>query len=184
MSRRPTRGLGPARERGASLVEFALIAPVLFALLLGMITGGLALSAKNSMTNAVREGGRLGATLPKNLADPAWSWDVWAVDVKDRVVEVAGGDVDGNDVCVELVSLTPPSDPADPPVEGTEGRWPVSGACPLSTGAPSTPSSVEVGSCLVKVWAEREAELNVVFFSRTLDLDASAIGLYERKPCP
>ncbi|MFP5580169.1 MAG: TadE family protein [Acidimicrobiia bacterium] len=61
------------REAGASLVEFALLAPVLFALLLGMITGGLSLSRKNSMENAVREGARFGATLNE---DSSWSSDV------------------------------------------------------------------------------------------------------------
>lgn len=159
------------RERGASLVEFALLAPVLFALLLGMITGGLALATKNSMTNAVREGGRLGATLP-GVAD----WDAWAADVKDRVVELAGGDLEADEVCVEMVSI-------DSSGDSTEGSWPASG-CDLPMAMPTTPSSAPDGSCLVKVWAQRSATLNALAFSRSLTLEAKAVGQYERSECP
>src|SRR5258708_12152723 len=50
-------------EQGASLVEFALIVPLLFALVLGIATGGLAYNRKISITNSRREGARFGATL-------------------------------------------------------------------------------------------------------------------------
>lgn len=159
------------RERGASLVEFALLAPVLFAILLGTITGGLALAAKNSMTNAVREGGRLGATLYSD--DASWDWDDWAVDVRDRVDSLAGGDLDTSQICVQLVDVANPS----PPLASEIGS-----DCPVGD-APDTPSSATAG-CIVKVWATRSADLNTIFFTRTLTLDASAIGIYERDGCP
>lgn len=151
-------GLG--RERGASLVEFALLAPVLFALLLGMITGGLALSAKNSMSNAVREGARLGATLESDAA--------WHTDVRDRVVALAGGDLDDSEVCAELIDIG---------ANVTRRSW-IGGGCTLAE-APALPSSATTG-CIVRVWADRTADLNVIFFSRTLPLGANAVGIYER----
>lgn len=160
---------GDRRERGASLVEFALLAPVLFSLLLGMITGGLALSAKNSMTNAVREGGRLGATLPEGTD---WSTD-WAVDVRAQTVALAGGDLDTSEVCVQMVKVG-----NTPPVLGATA---CSGT--LSPHVPATPSTAETGQCVVKVWASRGAELNALFFTRQLTLDAQAVGLYERSDC-
>jgi TadE-like protein len=57
---------GEARrgDRGAVLVEFALILPVLAALLLGIFSGGLAYNRKLAVTDGVREGSRYGATLP------------------------------------------------------------------------------------------------------------------------
>lgn len=155
-----------SRERGASLVEFALLAPLLFALLLGMITGGLALSAKNSMTNAVREGGRLGATLPEGSD---WSTD-WATDVRSQVVELAGGDLEADEVCVQMLKVG----------TGTLGQICHSSITSL---APTTPATASAGSCVVKVWARRGADLNVIFFSRELTLDAQAVGLYERSGC-
>jgi Flp pilus assembly pilin Flp len=159
-------------ESGASLVEFAILAPLLFAVLIGTITAGVALGAKNSMTNAVREGGRLGATLHSD--DPSWTWNDWAQDVTDRVDDLAGGDLDADEVCAQIVDVTPSPDV----VLGSD----IGADCPLAQ-APATPASATSG-CLVKVWARRDAELNVVFFSRTLTLDARAIGVYERSDCP
>lgn len=165
-SQHPKRGVG---EAGASLVEFALLAPLLFAILLGTITAGLALSEKNSMTNAVREGGRLGATLPEGTG---WSTD-WAVEVKDRVVALS--DLEEKEVCAQVIDVTPTPDTV-------EGSY-IGSACPLSE-APPTPSSATKG-CIVKVWARTSAELNTIFFSRSLTLDANAVGIYERSgECP
>ncbi len=46
------------RERGAMLVEFALIAPVLFLILFGIIEFGLVLNNFNSLRQGVRDGAR------------------------------------------------------------------------------------------------------------------------------
>ena len=51
----PRRGRG---ERGAALVEFALIAPLLFMLVFGIYAFGRAYNAKVELTGAVREGAR------------------------------------------------------------------------------------------------------------------------------
>uniref|UniRef100_A0A7V4LBW8 Pilus assembly protein n=1 Tax=Desulfobacca acetoxidans TaxID=60893 RepID=A0A7V4LBW8_9BACT len=50
----------PDRERGGSVAEFALLAPVFVVLLFGMVEFGLAMYAKGVITNASREGARLG----------------------------------------------------------------------------------------------------------------------------
>lgn len=52
--RRPTDG----RRRGAAIVEFALVMPVLFLLLIGIIEFGRALMVQQVLTNASREGAR------------------------------------------------------------------------------------------------------------------------------
>ena len=48
-------------ERGAALVEFALVVPLLMAIMCIMIDYGLALYTLNNVTSAVREGARFGA---------------------------------------------------------------------------------------------------------------------------
>lgn len=160
-------------ERGAALVEFALIVPVLACILVGTVTGGFALATKNSMTNAVRESARLGATLPEGA-----DWDSWAVIVRDRAVELAGDDLAEDQVCVAVVTY----DSAGTPAETELGSWPTT-PCPIG-GAPSVPANTPDGSCVVKVWAERAAELDALFFSKDLTLRASAVGRYERPGCP
>lgn len=154
------------RDGGASLVEFALLAPLLFALLLGMFTGGIAMSRNNSMTNAVREGSRLGATLPEDGS--------WAEAVRQRVIQLAGGDLDGSQVCVELIKKTSAS--AEIIRQST--------SCSLAASAEPSVADVPVGQCAVKVWASRTSDLEVVFFSRVLTLQADAIARYERAGSP
>ncbi len=147
-------------ERGAALVEFAMIAPLIFALFLGMVTGGLSLGNKNSMTNAVREGARFGATLTESAA--------WADETRSRVLAQSGGDLTTAQVCVRLVK-------APSTVRST------------STGCTSAmialaPSLAEIptGDCVVLVWARRTSEMQFVFASRQLILDAKSVSSFER----
>jgi Flp pilus assembly protein TadG len=59
---------GIRSERGAALVEFALVVPMLVLMMCATIDFGLVVYTLNNLTAAVREGGRLGA-----VQDPA-SW--------------------------------------------------------------------------------------------------------------
>ncbi|HEV3365128.1 MAG TPA: TadE/TadG family type IV pilus assembly protein [Acidimicrobiia bacterium] len=85
----------PDSERGAALVEFALVLPLIMALILGMVTGGAAYNRKLSLTNAVREGSRFGATLDGS--------STWASSIQTRTAELATGDLSTSQVCVQLV---------------------------------------------------------------------------------
>jgi Flp pilus assembly protein TadG len=49
------------RDRGQSLVEFALILPLLFIVVFGIIDFGMGFHSWITVTNAAREGARLGA---------------------------------------------------------------------------------------------------------------------------
>ena len=64
-------------EQGAVLIEFALVIGLFFMLVFGMVDFGLAINTKTQMTNAGREGARLGTV----QLDP--------VVVEDRVSETA-----------------------------------------------------------------------------------------------
>ena len=50
-----------SEERGAALVEFALVVPLLMAMMCVIIDFGLALHTLNNLTSALREGARFGA---------------------------------------------------------------------------------------------------------------------------
>lgn len=165
-SRRVRRARG---DGGAALVEFAIIAPLIFALIVGMFTGGISLSRKNSMTNAVREGARFGATLNEDVTSP----DDWATAVQKRVLSLAPNDLQLSQICVRLVQ--------DGAVRPGSGRSVTPSGC--SGRAPAPPSGVP-GQCVVQVWAYRTSELQVVFWSEDLPLDASALNRYERAGTP
>ncbi len=55
-------------DRGAAMVEFAIIAPLLFLLVFGVIDFGRVFFLYNNLTNAAREGARAGAVLEYPLA--------------------------------------------------------------------------------------------------------------------
>lgn len=56
----------PRRQRGQALVEFALIAPIFFLLLFGIIQLGLLFGAQNGLVDAVRDSTRRAATYRVN----------------------------------------------------------------------------------------------------------------------
>jgi Flp pilus assembly protein TadG len=92
-------GIRPS-ERGAVLVEFALVLPLLAMLLVGTVSAGLAYNQKLDVTHATREGARYGAAVsPAQL----WASGNWATNVRDIVVARSGGDLTSAQVCVSLV---------------------------------------------------------------------------------
>lgn len=50
---------GPSGETGAALVEFALVLPMFFGILLGVVTTGIAFYGRLEMTTAAQEGARV-----------------------------------------------------------------------------------------------------------------------------
>lgn len=139
------------------LVEFFLVLPLLFALLLGITTGGQAYSTKIRLVEAVREGSRFGATLRLGSGPSAVS--DFEGSVVNRVVASSGGSLSAGDVCVKLVL----------PIGGLD--------CGLSdpVGASAQPTVH-----LVKVSASKAATIQFFFLARTKTLTAQLTARYER----
>src|SRR5262245_45554206 len=57
------------RERGAALVEFTLVLPLLLLVVFGGVTTALAYERKSELVYAVRDGARYGATVPPGQCD-------------------------------------------------------------------------------------------------------------------
>ena len=155
-------------ERGAALIEFALLMPVLASLLLGTVTGGAAYHRKITMTDAVREGSRFGATLNNTSS--------FGTAVRDRTVQLSTGELENDDVCVQLVEAGSP--------DTVKRSWYPGGgsSCPFGS-APDTPA-MSSGYCVVKVWAQRTSELQAFFFTRSIELPAMSVAAYERGATP
>lgn len=137
---------GKHHESGAAMVEAALILPLLLALLLGMVTFGDAYFTRISIEDAVRDGARYGSSMA--------TFD--ETSVKQRVVDLSGGELSIADVCAKKVTA--------------------------GSGAPGCGLSDPVGATgeLVEVRASTSAKIEVIFFSRTIALDAEATAPYER----
>ena len=68
MRRRPAR---TTRDRGAVLVEFALIAPIFLTLVFGIISYGYMLSYRQALGQAASEGARAAAVVPSGMSAAA-----------------------------------------------------------------------------------------------------------------
>jgi TadE-like protein len=81
-----------AGDRGATLVEFALIAPLLILLLFGIIDFGWAFSQNVDIKNAAREGGRLAAVNAGTGGDPAARRDNLIAQIQARATQLNDGE--------------------------------------------------------------------------------------------
>lgn len=102
-------------ERGAELIEFALVFPVLLLVVLGIVDFGFLFQRMEVITNAAREGARIAVL-------PAYS----TADVQARVCNYVqtGG--------VPVTSCSPPGGGGNPIIDVTNVSIPVAGATPMS----------------------------------------------------
>ena len=134
-----------------------LVLPLLFALVLGITTGGQAYSTKIAMVEAVREGARFGAAVQLGTGPTAVT-DL-ETSVNNRVVSAAASNLAAADVCVRLVL----------PTDGNE--------CGMSD---PPGASAEPGVHLVKVSASKPATIQFFFHSTTTTITARLAARYER----
>jgi Flp pilus assembly protein TadG len=137
-------------ERGAALIEAALVVPLLLLLTFGIWTTARAWQVNNSLQHAAREAARFGATV-----------DPWDGASPGEVLSVADADLSSSAInpalvsdCVELVG---------------------------DTASPSCDAHVnDTGSDQVFVKLTLpDWELQFLFFSLDIDLEAVAISRFE-----
>jgi Flp pilus assembly protein TadG len=80
----------PARERGQEALEFALIFPILFLILMGIFDMGRVTYFASMLHNIAREGARYGSVFPDDTAGIEAAIDNLAVgvDLDDLAVEI------------------------------------------------------------------------------------------------
>jgi Flp pilus assembly pilin Flp len=151
-------------DRGAVAVEFGLIAPLVIMLLLGTVTVALAYSQHVALSNAVREGARLGASAPNNAS--------WLASVHTHPAEEYSHP-DGlprGVVCATLIKTTGGASPTFSTVIGA----------PAGCGSgPSNPTKIAAG-CFVKVWASKHTHLEWVLGSADPWMEAGSVAIYDR----
>ena len=94
-------------SRGAAMVEFAIVLPVLLLMVFGIVDFGRALYTLNNLTAAVREGARLAST--QISPDPTTSGSMSAVSTAVTNYVVAFGGNAGAPTVSETFSGTPPN---------------------------------------------------------------------------
>jgi Flp pilus assembly protein TadG len=168
---RTRRRLSAHFEKGAIAVEFALVLPLLAALLMVIITAGLGYNRTLGVGEGVREGARFGATLDS----ASWSASV----VQQHTIDATALNVSGQPavvtsamVCTQLVRVPTV-------VAGIYGA-----DCGPASSAPANPAGVSAGTCLVKVWARITVGLTFILIpSQNITVNRQSVSLYERGTC-
>ena len=162
-------------QRGAALIEFALVLPIILVLLLGIITGGIGMNRNISMQNAAREAARYGATLPVD-----GDLTTWLNTVATVAIDAATGDLDdgepGRRICIAYVF----PDGTDLDDRTVRILVDAAGTRTVSAGNVCHADGRPADERRVQVEVQRLTDLEVVFWSRTLTLEGSSTARYER----
>jgi Flp pilus assembly protein TadG len=172
MAKRTEAGAARARlqgDDGVAIVEFALVFPLVMALLVGTVSAGLAWNQKMSMTHAAREGARYGATVPSTQTFTGGG--TWAQNVRSVVVERSAGELTASQVCVSLVEGTGPGTT----VVGANTTG--SGACIPNQSYPLMSGS-DTGR-RVQVVVAKPGQIDAVFYRFKLNLRSEATARAE-----
>jgi hypothetical protein len=168
-------------EAGVALAEFALIAPLLFMLLLGMVTAGLAYNKKLAITNGAREGSRYGATLPvtsSTCTSGGGTLDCWLSQVADVAASASEGNlgsaVSSREICVAYVypAGVATNDHTRKLVRTSGGDAFTDGSSCFSDGRPTSERRVQVVT-------KREAEIDFLIGSAKPTLRSESVTKFE-----
>lgn len=158
-------------DRGASLVEFALVLPLIMMLVLGLVSAGIAYNEKITLTHAARESARYAAILPTMGATNAW---LDAVEIR-LLADAAGSlDVPSATYCIAYIdgsrsgSETKHIDQNSPPLTPTND-W-------CFDDKRDAPGETE---WRVQIQVGRDTDFDALFFSRTITIGTSAVSRYE-----
>ena len=172
-----TRGIpGSHAERGAAVVEMAVVTTLLMVILLGITTFGLTHHENISIEGAAREASRFGATYP--VADSG-SIEQWLRDVARVAESAATGTMNASEpsrlVCVAQGSGDDPSD---------FSRIQVTGSQAIETATQQADWCFENTApgedTVVQVQLQREGWIEAIVFSMRPTLTGSATNRFER----
>ena len=156
----------PTSERGAGLVEMALVLPVLIMLLVGTITAGIAYGQRNSLQNAAREASRYAATLPGPVTT------AWLQTVRDVTRAAATGHLEatapGQFICVAYVS------------GGSASRLTDEGGVESTGNVPCFDDGRPGDEARVQVVTSRIARIDGALFRWDVTIRSEAAARYER----
>lgn len=161
-----SRATGPRAhgDRGGALLELALVMPFLVMLLLGTVTSALTLNEDLQLTHAAREAARYGAAIPD---DQTFTTGTWAENVRTLAIERHGDGLTASDVCVALVTGSPPTALSAAHTTATGG-----GAC-------FDDSSTGITDARVQVTVTQDAAIETGFATFDVDLSSEATAKHE-----
>ena len=125
-------------------------------LLVGMLSGGILMNRRMSVTHATREAARYGATVP---LDQLGTPDAWADHVRDVAVERSGGVLSDAQICVALIDGTT--------LEASTG------------GEPCIDGDIDTGHRVQVTATLPDESINAIFLQVDVTVESDATAKYE-----
>ena len=165
------------QDRGAVLVEFALVLPVLMMLLLGMVSGASAWNQSQGLGQGGRVAARYASTLPLPASITETTMTTWLDGITDRAIAASEATmttgVAGRAVCVAYVN------PAGSAIDQTYSRR-INATGTRTYGVTECFSDGQGTSEIrVQVLMERDGFLDVGFYRHALYLRRNVVYRYE-----
>ena len=170
----PRRNDVATHDRGGVLVEFALVIPILVAIILGGLTLGMSYNVNNTLNNSARETARFAATWPVDAG-----MNAWLNEVADVAIRASSGELDptasGQELCVAYVHPdgTEPDDRTTALLEVAGSRTIAANTTCFNDGRPN-------GEARIQVQLQRDSAVDAIVFSTNIDLEATSVSRYER----
>lgn len=156
------------------MVEFALVIPVLAAIILGAVTTGLAYNVNNTLNSGARESARFAATSPIG-----GDMDAWLNEIADVAIRATSGELaparPGQEICVAYVHPD-----GDEPADRTTALFEIAGSRTVITNQMCFDDGRPADEARVQVLLERKTEINAMAFTTTVDLSNQSVVRYER----
>jgi len=177
-------------SRGATMVEFGIIAAALFTLIFGIIEGGFAVRARSSVNNAVDDAARRGAVAGTNnnadylIMNQLIGRGADAADIEYVVVyRATNGSSDVPTGCVDGIPQTGVCNVYYPDSNGEFNLDPGAYGCPGGLGTQWCPQNRvtggEIGYLGVYVRANYRPVINQIFFDFDFRVDANSTQAIE-----
>jgi hypothetical protein len=164
-------------DRGAALVEFALILPVLLIILFGTITAASAWNLKLAISQSLQQGGRYGATLPTS---PYANLNLYLDAIAARTIGEAEGELDdGEEERTLCVAYVYPNGATTSTLDKTWRRMQGATGSPVYSAATCFADGLADSERRIQIVAHRGTTISIGLTEFPTDVDQQVVFRWE-----
>jgi len=163
-------------DRGAVLVEFALVMPILVMLLFGLVSAGMAWNQNLSLSSAARAGARYGATLPTSTTGT--TMDDYLAAITQRVIDSSEGNL-GSSVTSRVICVAYWHENGTDPLDQNRSRTLTNTTVSTSSPTPCFTDNQGHDDKRIQVMVQRTGTIQTGLWSQTVTLSQKVVFRYE-----
>lgn len=165
-------------DRGAVLVEFALVLPILVMFLFGLVTAGMAWNQNLSLSSAARSGARYAATLPTSTTGT--TMDDYLAAVTQRVIDSSEGNLNSSVTSrVICVAYWHPAAGGSNPLDQNRARTLTNTTVTTSSTTPCFTDNQSDDDTRIQITVQRTGTIQTGLWTQTVTLSQKVVFRYE-----